>query len=140
MYQIVINALNDIMKSLGYVNFGDVERVVDGTTLKNCFEENKIDILKKLSILCYQLKLYKIDMSNYNFKTFMETFNAILESLTSGKIINVSKSKSHDIRYKKYHDKIVPDAITIKFRNFEQNNFNTCCLLNDDADVNATDT
>ena len=149
LYQIVINALNDIMKSLGYVNFGDVERVVDGTTLKNCFEENKIDILKKLSILCYQLKLYKIDMSNYNFKTFMETFNAILESLTSGKIINVSKSKSHDIRYKKYQfvhefithgDKIVPDAITIKFRNFEQNNFNTCCLLNDDADVNATDT
>ena len=48
--------------------------------------------------------------------------------------------KKHDIKYKKYQfvhdfmthgDDIVPDVITIKFRNFEQNNFNSCCLLND---------
>ena len=52
------------MKSLGYVNFGDIERVVDGLILKTNFEKNKIDILKKLSILCYQLKLNKADMSN----------------------------------------------------------------------------
>ena len=64
LYQLVINALNDIMKSLGYVNFGDIERVVDGIILKTNFEKNKIDILKKLSILCYQLKLNKVDTSN----------------------------------------------------------------------------
>ena len=49
-------------------------------------------------------------MTNYNFKKFMETFNSILESLTSGKFINVIHSKSHDIRYKKYQ--FVHDFIT----------------------------
>ena len=126
LYQLVINALNDIMKTLGYVNFGDIERAVDGQIINNNFENSKNDILKKLSILCYQLKLNKVDMSNYNFEKFMKTFNVILESLTSGKFINVSHSKSHDIRYKKYQfvhdfmthdDNIVPDVITIKFRN-----------------------
>ena len=56
LYQKIINAFNDIMKSLGYLNFGDVEKVVDGLTLKTNFEKIKVDILKKLSILCYQLK------------------------------------------------------------------------------------
>ena len=72
-----------------------------------------------------------------------------MESLTSGKFINVSDSKKHDIKYKKYQfvhdfmthgDDVVPDAITIKFRQFDENKHfnNSCCMLNDDILENCS--
>ena len=38
----LINGLNDIVKLLGFKNFGNVDnKIIDGKTLKNIFEENK---------------------------------------------------------------------------------------------------
>ena len=71
------------------------------------------------------IEIGKKDISKYDFGKVIQSFNAILESLMSGKFINVRDSNKHDIKYKKYQfvhdfmahdDNIVPDAITIKFR------------------------
>ena len=140
LFQRVINALNDIMKLLGFVNLGDIEdKIVDGLTLKDAFDANKNEILDKYSKLLYQMKLEKKDIKNYDFGKFIKSFNAVLDDLTSGKFINVSDNKKHDIRYRKYKfvhgfitngEHVVHDAVTIKFRPF--NNF---CALNDDDGV-----
>ena len=38
----LINGLNDIVKLLGFKIFGNVDnKIIDGKTLKNIFEENK---------------------------------------------------------------------------------------------------
>ena len=140
------------MKLWGFKNFGDIEgKIVDGATLKNAFDEHKKEILEKYSMLCYQLKLDKKDVSKFDFGKFIQSYNGVLEELTSGKFINVSDSKTHDIKYKKYqfvhsfitHGKnIVPDAVTIKFRPFDEiSYFHSCCMLNDNnADESAMKT
>ena len=117
-------------------------------TLKNAFDEHKKEILEKYSTLCYQLKLEKKDVSKYDFGKCIQSFNGILEELTSGKFINVSDSKKHDIKYKKsqfvhsfitHGENVVPDAVTIKFRPFDKLAFfNSSCMLNDNnKDENA---
>ena len=140
-----INGLNDVVKLIGFKNFGDLEnKIIDGNVLKNEFEKNKTEILKMYSILYYQIKLDKKDFSQFDFSKFIQSFNFILEELTSGKFKNVSKSKTTNINYKKYqfkhefqqneHDD-VHEAIRIKFKPFEENNddiFQSINLLEDD--------
>ena len=100
--QKLINGLNDIFKCLGYKNFGDVEnKVVDGPVLKTIFDNNKDEILKLYSIFYYQMKLIKKDYSKFDFSKFIQSFNIVLEELTSGQFKNISESKKHDIKYKK---------------------------------------
>ena len=150
LYQKIINALNIILNYLGYKNFGDLDgRVVDGITLKNCFEKNKTEILKTFSILLYQLKLSKKDISGYDFNKFIRLFNVVLEELTSGKFINVSDSKKHDIKYKQYQfihefmnygDNVVHEAVQIKFKPFELCNCSAkSCLIDDDDNDSIID-
>ena len=135
--------LNDIVILLGYQNFGDIERVIDGITLKEFFEKNRPALLKQLSCLLYQLKLEKKDVSSYDFRKFMITFNTVLEELTSGKIINIKNTK--DVKYIKYQFNHlfkqkeiniikVPDAITINFVPFDiVKTTNSCYMLDDDG-------
>ena len=147
-FQRLINGLNDIVKLLGFKNFGDVEnKIIDGKIFKSEFEKNKNEILKMYSIFYYQNKLEKKDFSKFDFSKFIQSFNFILEDLTSGRFINVSKSKSHDINYKKFqfiHQFItnkhndIHESLTIRFKPFDENyndNIKTFNFLDDDDDV-----
>ena len=101
-FQRLINGLNDIVKLLGFCNFGDAfDKVIDGIDLKNNFEKNKDVVLKMYSIFYYQIKLDKRDFSKSEFSTFIKSFNYTLDELTGGKFKNVSGSKKNDIKYKK---------------------------------------
>ena len=129
-FQRLINGLNDIVKLLGFKNFGDLEnKIIEGQTFKNEFEKNKDNIIKMYSILHYQIKIEKKDFSKFEFGKFIQSFNYILEELTSGKFVNVSDKKMNDIRYKKYQfrhkfisteNNSVHESIVIKFCPFEE--------------------
>ena len=96
------------------------------------------------SIFYYQNKIEKKDFSKFDFSKFIQSFNFILEDLTSGRFINVSKSKKHDIDYKKFqfiHQFItsehndIHDSLIIKFKPFDDNyndDKNYFSILDDD--------
>ena len=144
-FQRLVNGLNDIVKLIGYINFGDVDgKIIDGKTLKTHFDKNKTELLKLYSIFHYQIKLDKNDFSKFDLGKFIQSFNYILEDLLNGRFENVSESKSHDINYKKYqfnHGFItnkfitVHEAITINFMPFDENSYNksnSCYLLDEE--------
>ena len=135
-----INSLNDILKLIGFKNFGELEtKELSGLNLKNNFEKNKKEILKIYNSLYYQYHAVKKDFGNITVGNWIQSFNNILNELTSGELKNVGDSKKKALEKNIYKFKHAfddaPECIKIKYNDFKFKELDLImdeCLLNDD--------